>query len=404
MEGLMPAGRPGREAHDRLSVQMLHRCQINPDLWTIGPALLVVAALVLASCGGDSPTEPSPPSSPTTSSPTVAAIAPNTGTTLGGTEVTISGTNFASGATVTIGGAPATNVAVQNPTSLAARTPQHAAGTADVRVTVGAQSAMLPGAFTYVAPSVAPNAPPTISSITARGTRPGMPRQFADVDEVINVVALVQDGETPLPNLRYEWTVEAGEVIGSGPAIQWRAPRGISTPADTRLTLIVTETYETTNDAGLPVSEENRASATTSVRVHDSVREIGDMAVTFLTEFSQQHLSPEQIVRNFTDSCRGKRQEIDDIRKNQAEFTVTRFTLGPPSVHVTFGGVCPFRDRFGDACTNVSARWESTVKATGRSQVSVGNDQVTSLYEGGRWWLCESDFDGTTSSGLMFKR
>jgi hypothetical protein len=383
---------------------MLHCSQINPGLSKIGPALLVVLALVLASCGGDSPTEPSPPAPPSPNSPTVSAIAPATGTTLGGTEVTISGTNFALGASVTVGGAPATNVAVQNPTSLTARTPQHAAGTADVRVTVGAQSAMLPGAFTYVPPSVTPNSPPTISAITARGTRPGMPRQFADVDEVINVVALVQDAETPLPNLRYEWTVDSGGVIGSGPAIQWRAPRGIPTPVDARLTLLVTETYETTNDAGLPVSVENRVSATTTVRVHDSVKEIGDMATLFLTEFSQQRLSPEQIVRNFTDSCRGKRLEIDDIRTNQAEFTITRYTLGPPSVRVTFGGVCPFRSRFGDACTNVSARWDSTVKATGSTQVTVGNDQVTSLYESGRWWLCDSDFDGTTTSGLTFMR
>ena len=41
------------------------------------------------------------------------AVTPAAGTTLGGTTVTVTGTNFAAGATVTIGGAAATDVAVR---------------------------------------------------------------------------------------------------------------------------------------------------------------------------------------------------------------------------------------------------------------------------------------------------
>ena len=36
-------------------------------------------------------------------SPTVTSVSPNTGSTAGGTAVTITGTNFAAGATVTFG-------------------------------------------------------------------------------------------------------------------------------------------------------------------------------------------------------------------------------------------------------------------------------------------------------------
>ena len=99
-------------------------------------AACVVAGL--ASCGGDNPNDPSP--NPGNQAPTVAAVAPAAGTTLGGTTITVTGTNFAAGATVTVGGTAATDVAVQGPTSLTARTPQHAAGPGDVVVTVAGRS------------------------------------------------------------------------------------------------------------------------------------------------------------------------------------------------------------------------------------------------------------------------
>src|SRR5262249_5077390 len=44
--------------------------------------------------------------------PTVSSVSPNNGPAAGGTGVTITGTNFAAGATVTFGGAAATNVVV----------------------------------------------------------------------------------------------------------------------------------------------------------------------------------------------------------------------------------------------------------------------------------------------------
>jgi len=49
--------------------------------------------------------------------------------------VTITGTNFATGATVTLGGAGATNVVVVSATQITATTPAHAAGAVNVVVT-----------------------------------------------------------------------------------------------------------------------------------------------------------------------------------------------------------------------------------------------------------------------------
>ncbi|WP_308438227.1 IPT/TIG domain-containing protein [Streptomyces glebosus] len=70
----------------------------------------------------------------------------------GGTPVTITGTNL-TGATVTIGGNPATGVMVNaTGTQLTAITPPGAAGPADVTVTTPGGSATLVGGFTYVLP------------------------------------------------------------------------------------------------------------------------------------------------------------------------------------------------------------------------------------------------------------
>ena len=82
-------------------------------------------------------------------SPMVSSVVPNSGSTAGGTAVTITGTNFAAGATVTFGGTAATNVVAVNSTTITATTPAHAAGAVTVTVTVNGQSGSLANGFTY---------------------------------------------------------------------------------------------------------------------------------------------------------------------------------------------------------------------------------------------------------------
>ena len=80
--------------------------------------------------------------------PTVTSVSPNNGPAAGGTAVTITGTNFATGATVTFGGIAATNVAVTNSTTITATTPA-GGGAVTVTVTVNGQSGSLANGFTY---------------------------------------------------------------------------------------------------------------------------------------------------------------------------------------------------------------------------------------------------------------
>ena len=375
----------------------MHDIVRRPSTTRLSHLLVAAWAVVaLASCGGDNPNDPSPPPPP--QSPTVSAVAPAAGTTLGGTTVTITGTNFAAGATVTIGGTPATDVVVQGATTMTARTPQHASGAADVVVTVGTRSGTLPGGFRFEAPSASTNQPPIIGGISSRSSRPRAPSAFADLDDTLTLTATVTDPETPADQLRYEWSSEVGTFSGTGREVTWRAPAQAATPAEVRLNLIVIETYSTVNDQGLPITAEHRVPGLFAVRLHASAKEVRDMAVEFLTDFSQQRLSPDQVVRNFSDSCRGKGEERDDVVKNQREFTITAYSVEPnPPVEIDFGGVCRDRGRTGDACTYVNVRWESTEKANGRRWVTLGVDQVSAVYENSRWRLCDSDFFGTAT-------
>ncbi|HEY1221700.1 MAG TPA: IPT/TIG domain-containing protein [Bryobacteraceae bacterium] len=86
-------------------------------------------------------------------SPTVSGVSPNTGSTAGGTAVTITGTSFGTGATVTFGGTAATNVALMNSTTITATTPAGSVGTVAVTVTVNGQSGSLANGFTYAVPT-----------------------------------------------------------------------------------------------------------------------------------------------------------------------------------------------------------------------------------------------------------
>jgi len=88
---------------------------------------------------------------PPTPSPT--SISPIGGSTAGGTPVTITGTDFSGGSTVTFDGVPATSVVVVNSTTITCVTPAHSGqGNITVQVTnEDSVSGSVPDGFTYFA-------------------------------------------------------------------------------------------------------------------------------------------------------------------------------------------------------------------------------------------------------------
>ncbi len=90
--------------------------------------------------------------------PTVASIAPESGPTAGGTPVTIHGTGFLAGASVTIGSA-ATSVVIHSETEITAYTAATAAGSDEVVVSDSKGTSSGGPSFHYIAP-------PAVSSIS----------------------------------------------------------------------------------------------------------------------------------------------------------------------------------------------------------------------------------------------
>lgn len=87
--------------------------------------------------------------------PTLSEIIPATGSTAGGTSVTLRGSDFSSdlGLTVTLDGILATNIVVVDSSTVTATTPAHAAGAVNVTVRhTDGKGSTLTGGFTYGTP------------------------------------------------------------------------------------------------------------------------------------------------------------------------------------------------------------------------------------------------------------
>tara|TARA_R110002072_G_scaffold276051_1_gene437383 strand:- start:111990 stop:116984 length:4995 start_codon:yes stop_codon:yes gene_type:complete len=100
--------------------------------------------------------------------PTITSLSPSNGVYTGGDLITVTGTNFVSGATVDLGGSACTPVTFVSSTSLTCTTTAHAAGSVTATVTnPDAQTGTLASAFTF-------DPPPTVTSVTnSAGTNLG---------------------------------------------------------------------------------------------------------------------------------------------------------------------------------------------------------------------------------------
>lgn len=87
---------------------------------------------------------------PGASAPTVTGVDPSSGSTAGGTAITITGTNFTGATGVTIGGVAATSLSVVSSTSITCVTPAGTAGAKDIAVTTTAGTGTLSSGYTYM--------------------------------------------------------------------------------------------------------------------------------------------------------------------------------------------------------------------------------------------------------------
>lgn len=86
--------------------------------------------------------------------PTITSLDVSTGTISGGTAITITGTGFKNGCTVTFGGSAATSIVVASSTSITCLTPAHSAGAVDVVITnIDSKSVTSSNAYTFASVS-----------------------------------------------------------------------------------------------------------------------------------------------------------------------------------------------------------------------------------------------------------
>src|SRR4029077_20427878 len=97
----------------------------------------------------------------------------------------------------------------------------------------------------------------------------------------------------------------------------------------------------------------------TTLSLHDSVKEVGDLASLFLKDFSDSSLPTIYVMRNFQPDCYGTADETGDVNANRTNFTIVQSRVENPATSVGFGGICPFRDKRGDACAQVRTFWKS---------------------------------------------
>jgi hypothetical protein len=238
-------------------------------------------------------------------------------------------------------------------------------------------------------PPVVNNAP-VINAIRVSASR-------AEVEQDVEVTADVSDAETNPDQLTYEWTATAGTLSGTGRGVHWKLAKGAAqTPLDVTVTLVVIERYTVVQNS-VPATRENRVTQTSEpIRVHDSEAELTKMSLTFLIDyFGNSNVSPDACLVDFSDSCKGKSEELQDIEHNRQTFVllstqakVSSIWISPDRMSAEVTASCVFHDK---------------EIATGKEATTKGDCLLTAVYERNRWWLCSSNIlNGSTQQPMRY--
>ncbi len=237
-------------------------------------------------------------------------------------------------------------------------------------------------------PAPKPNQDPTIVSLTASG-----PRVDADAD--LTLTAVVEDAETPLDQLTYQWstTPVGGDFVGSGAQVRWHAPKGQTTPGTYAIKLTVVEKYVS---AGQPAQHE--VSKAIDIHYNDSPAEVRRIGMRFLTElFPDFAVTPSVAVQDFSDSCPGKSAELSDVTNNRKQFHILSGSYSPAAIDFDSAKTSA---TVSGQCTFVDIPTNPTNPNYNRRESVTGICTLTAVYESWRWYLCNSSFRGIGTTPL----
>lgn len=257
----------------------------------------------------------------------------------------------------------------------------------------GSSSAPTPNPGGGNPPPPVVNTPPQIKSVTASAAS-------AEVGTPVTLSAVVEDAETPVASLTYEWKADTGAFTGTGASVAWVAGQDAKTPAEVVLTLTITERYTSGS-----TSVENKVASTTNVHLNNSPKELAELSLRFLGDFADSKVSADKCVSEFSDLCgSGKKDELSNVSDNRHDFQIlssslrhTGLEIAPSRLSAKAHTFCAFTSKVittqpqSGGCQVAGACPFNSVQSV------EGDCWTTNVYEKGRWWLCESHFTGKSA-------
>ena len=135
------------------------------------------------------------------------------------------------------------------------------------------------------------------------------------------------------------------------------------------------------------------------------------MSLRFLTNFANSKVSPDNCVSEFTDSCSGKKAELEDIEDNRHDYEIIASTLRSTGVSIapnrtaaTVHTFCSFTSKV------ITTQPRDEICQNGKCPLgsiqgpNSGDCFTTNVYQNGRWWLCESHFGAPNGAVTTLRR
>ena len=235
-----------------------------------------------------------------------------------------------------------------------------------------------------------PPPPPVVGPATAPVIRAiAVPSSRVEAGQDITMTAIVEDAETPLSQLTYQWVASAGTITGSGTTATWTMPRGIKAGVNVSITLTIVDTYDAVENNQVVKRQFIVVGTSTPFRVHDSTAETKELGRKFLIDlFGNSGVPPDDCMVDFTEVCanrpEGKNEELKQVRAHRQSFIVYRATM--LAQRVDWGGS-------DTGAVHNAVLYDDQEIGKPPKLPTCGDFITTVIYVGGRWWICESLFD-----------
>ena len=332
--------------------------------------------------------------------PTISTISPSSGTINGGTAVTITGTNFAAGATVSFGGTAASNVTVVSSTSITATTPVHAAGAVNVVVSDVNGSATSTNGFTYTstAPAVSTISP---SSGTING---GTAVTITGTNFVVG--ATVSLGSTAASNVT---VVSSTSITATTPAHAAGAVNVVVTDSNGTGTLSNGFTY-TTSTASIgfaQVASATPQSSVASVKVtYPQAQTAGDLNLV-VVGWNDTSATVSSVTDSLGNSYTLAAGPLKGTALTQSIYYAKGILGGSNSVTVTFNQAAAYPDvrilEYKGLSTTAPLDVTAGASGTSGSNASVSSGSATTTSANELIFGAGTTSGGFSKAGTLFK-